>query len=295
MMKKYFFKIFAAFSIFTGVAGAGPLIIGNGAGAGEFYLVYALQNFELVLEICSKDSRCAEGVDESLKVLRQQYVSSQLHLSFVDSRILGKELYRRLGRTIQINKDQLVANVNGQINTWNYGDAIAFVAERLAEGSTLSLQAVEKVKIRLAEFSEVQVSRAVLPDLELRQFSLALLEAPFSALIIEDASLSAKAQTFEIPLAASLDCRNSTGNSDKLQNVAIIGARWLAVDRYSQSQPSLSVAGSLRYECRDRNGQRTQFRSSYRISIRTAPGESPGEVLLVPASVVIVQEGIQQL
>lgn len=293
-MKAFIIAIALFGSLLAPTAGAGPLIVRNGGGQSEFYILLAKRTLNKLLEICLAQTSCHQDSKSELQTLRSADFSNRLDLSFSDSRSMGNFLIQNSGQQILINKDLLVTEKEGEIQAWKYNQAVAFIVEVAGSLAGIDPQTKRSLTARLIELSQAQFIPMPLADKQLQHFSLVQFYAPFSSLVIEDNSGGEKAEAFEIPLEKTLNCEASTELATPFLDFEIATSRWLFVNRHIGTRPQLMIIGSIRYRCPDASGTKHLFVSNYRLSVVTSDPDQKSHRGLDISTLQIEQESIRE-
>lgn len=294
-MKNWFFLSVLLLGAF---ARAGGDESHNGAGGGEFYIVYARQSLLRMLDACSASPVCRTGMVNELKTIQERTTWERTQFRFLTRREMGAELSRQSGQVIEINKDALHKNSAKGVRPWELQDAYAFIVKTYALQEGMAEQIAQKLGERIAELAVVGSYSAKISDAGFEQFSLARFGPPLSTVVIED--LLGLSDSFEIPFASRLDCSFATDIQQPIRDVRVESAYWATVDLRSQKPGSiLAVTGRLAFKCPNEKGRIQAFRSNFRMAI-TARHQMTAQItkedrrwIMDPLTLTIEQTGIE--
>jgi hypothetical protein len=254
---KYF--IFVFFFYFLSFSKeAGPIIVGGGGGTSEFYLILGAQRYVPLLETCLATRSCSEGSSSTLQALIANSNQTQMKFKFLTNQEMGQNLVVRIENFhYQVNKDLMFVQKDGLKKTWQYTDAVQFIFGLLKKEIPIAAQ-LEANLIKLASSFETRSSYI---NRDGRLYILARLGAPLNSLVIETTSV------YEISFLNHLDCYNSSGTHQPLNDLKIDAAYWISPASSSYGK-RLIVKGQISYECLG-----VLYKSAYQANLELEKGE----------------------
>ena len=267
----------------------------NGAGGGEFNIIYARQTLPRLLDACSASPNCRAGIADEIRKLLDRKPWEKTQIKFLTSREMGDRLSQNAGAVIEINKNALHKSSADGLRPWGFAEAIVFLLENYGAREGLETSVTRKLSQKVATLAVVDSQTSVISDPGYEQFSFVLFREPLSTLIVEDAK--GLSDSFEVPFTKQLNCFLTSDINGLLQNVRVESAYWSVVNAHSTRPDTiLSITGRLTYSCEADPGILQRFVSHYRVSMTIRPVR-PNEDqrwIIDRSTLVIEQSGIEE-